>query len=471
MKNFTKIVCTLGPASDSVTEIEKLVIAGMNVARLNFSHGSHENHLQIIKNIKKVEKKLSTKISILQDLQGPKIRVGEMPEKGIIVKKGQTITFSTKNQIGQNQPQIIIPIDYKKITKDITTNEPVLIDDGLIEGKITKIEQDHFCVKISVGGTIKRHKGVNFPLSKIKIPAITVKDFTDIDWGIKNEVDFIALSFVKKAEDIRELKQYLKTKGATIPVIAKFEQNEAVKNMEEIVLESDGIMVARGDLALETKPELVPLYQKQLIYLCNIYGKPVITATQVLQSMVENPLPTRAEVSDAANAVFDHTDAIMLSNESAVGKYPTKAVKILCKIACVIEKELKKSPKIRYDIQPEHSLSKVDSFFRDALSLCNRKKPNAVILMTNNGKTARNFAKLRPYFPVTAICSNKKIARQLPLIWGIKESLFEKKILSTEKLIRKFLEKNKINKKGEKIVILANNDDYLKEKYLKAITL
>lgn len=312
-KRQTKIICTLGPSSDSITEITKLHQAGMDIARLNMSHGSVEQHIRILTNTRKVSKK----IRILQDLQGPKIRLAQDYE----LKRGQIFSLKT---------------NYKNLYKDLKVKDSVLINDGMYEAEVVKKSPKEIICKARNTASVKKGNGLNFPDSNISQAPITAKDKKDLKFGLAQKVDMVALSFVKSAKDIKALRKL----APKMPIIAKIERHEAIEHLEEIIREADGIMVARGDLGADIPPERVPIIQKKIIHLANLLEKPVITATQVLMSMVENPTPTRAEISDAANAVFDNTDAIMLSNETAVGKYPFKAARILAKVISATEKEI-----------------------------------------------------------------------------------------------------------------------------------
>jgi pyruvate kinase len=455
----TKVVCTLGPSSNSVTEIENLASAGMNVARLNFSHGTYENHGEILKNIRTVEKKRNERIGVLQDLQGPKIRIGKMPKEGIIIKKGETIILTTKNIVGEKKKQTIIPIQYKNITKDVKKDDQIFIDDGLIQTTVTQVKKDEVICKVKIGGTINQHKGVNCPLSTISAKAITEKDKRDLEWGLKNNVDFVALSFVKSKEDIEELRKLITKRKQITKIIAKIERHEAVNNLKQIIMASDGVMVARGDLGIEIPPEQVPIVQKRIIHLANRYGKPVVTATQVLQSMVENAIPTRAEISDAANAVFDHTDAIMLSNESAVGKYPGKATKTLTKVAYTVEKELQKHEELREYITRQNAFSSINATCLNACEMAIKTNAKYIVVYTKNGYTARQIAKHRLYTPIITITPDEKTARALTLVWGINKVFINKfskeEILKNTKIIQ-FIKKIKEIKKDDKIIIVCN---------------
>lgn len=456
----TKIVCTLGPASDTVKNIVDLIQAGMNVARLNFSHGTYENHAKLIRNIRKAEKLTGKRIAIMQDLQGPKIRIGEMPKEGITVKTDQEITLTTKKITGyQDREKIVIPVHYNGLAKDTKVGDTVLINDGLIETKVLKVGKTSILCKIKFGGRIDARNGVNFPNSSVSITTITQKDKNDLKFGIEHKVDFVALSFVKSAKDIQQLRKLLGKDGKNIKIIAKIERHEAIKNLREIIKASDAVMVARGDLGTDIPAEQVPIVQKRIISLSNSLGRPVITATQVLQSMVQKSRATRAEISDAANAVFDHTDAIMLSNETAVGKYPVKATTTLTKVAYNVEKELQKHKELQEYIFNKRYMSPINATSLNACELALDSHADMIVVYTNNGYTANNIAKHRLYIPIITITPHIKTARQLTLTWGINR-VFVKKLSddNNEKVndIIKFLKKEKVAKKNDKIIIVCH---------------
>lgn len=449
----TKVVCTLGPSSDSVSEIVALINAGMNVARLNFSHGSHLSHKKIIDNVHKAEKITGKTIGILQDLQGPKIRIGEMPEEGILVKKGEEFLLTpqkVKHPPKTGYPKKVIPITYNSLTKDVKKGHTILIDDGLIEITAIKKNPKGIICKVKFGGMIKTRKGVNFPDSNVSVPTITAKDKKDLKFGLKMKVDFVALSFVKSKKDITDLRKLIKN---NTPIIAKVERHEAVKNLKDIIKTADGVMVARGDLGSDLAPEQVPIVQKRMIALSNKYGKPVILATQVLQSMVENSSPTRAEISDAANAVYDQTDAIMLSNESAVGKYPAKAARTLTKVAIAVEKELQKHKELLQEIVSPRRMSALNAACLNAADIAQQSNADAIVVYTSDGYTAKNIAKHRLYTPIITVTPSKKTARELTLVWGINKVLIKK---ATEKTIINLLKKEKLVRKGDNLVIIFN---------------
>lgn len=336
----TKIIATLGPKTEEIGQIRKLARAGMDVARLNFSHGTHAQFKNMIAAVRTVESELGKPIGIIADLQGPKIRIGQL-KRDRKVKTGEIIILTTKKP-SKNE----IPIQYKNLPKDVKIGDKLLIDDGCIETRIEKItvRKTKIYVKILNDGVIKSNKGINAPDSVIRANSLTPKDKKDLAFALKNGANFIALSFVRDAKDIRQLKKLIKKNKGKARVIAKIERSEALEHLEKIVRETDAVMIARGDLGMEIRAEKLPIIQKHIIKLANVYEKPVITATQILTSMCENPNPTRAEISDAANAVLDNTDCLMLSNETSVGKYPVRAVQILDRVAHFTESEMRKDP-------------------------------------------------------------------------------------------------------------------------------
>ena len=328
----TKIVATIGPASRSPETLKQMVKAGMNVARLNFSHGNYDDHGRMVSLLRSVSQELETPITLLQDLQGPKIRIGQLPNDQIPLKDGEKLTLVPIADY-QQQPNTV-SIDYPYLAEEGKIGAQILLDDGLLALEIIEIHGNSVVCQVIEGGMLKSRKGVNLPSLDLRLPSLTEKDKNDLDFGLSQGIDWVSLSFVRKGEDIRALKKILLEKGHDdVPVIAKIEKPQAIENLAEIVDECDGLMVARGDLGVEMNPEKVPILQKQMIKLCNFQGKPVITATQMLDSMIRNPRPTRAEASDVANAIIDGTDAVMLSGESAIGDYPVKSVEMLVKIA------------------------------------------------------------------------------------------------------------------------------------------
>ncbi|MFQ5772495.1 MAG: pyruvate kinase, partial [bacterium] len=330
----TKIVCTIGPASDTEEMLGQLMEAGMNVARLNFSHGSQESHAQTIQRIRAVADKKGLPVAILQDLSGPKIRVGQFKEGSVQLHAGQTFVLTVAEVPGDNQRA---SVTYSKLPKEVKVNDRILLADGSIELVVMETDTENVICKVQVGGELSSKKGINLPGSSLTVKALTDKDRKDLKFGLELGVDYVAMSFVRRKEDILHVREVMQNNNKSVPIIAKIEKFEALKNIDEIVQIADGIMVARGDLAVETALERVPLAQKMLIQKCNQVGKTVITATQMLKSMVDNPRPTRAEANDVANAVLDGTDAVMLSEETTIGNYPVESVRIMAKIIQVTE--------------------------------------------------------------------------------------------------------------------------------------
>jgi pyruvate kinase len=458
--NYTKIVATLGPSSDSFSVIEDLVLGGMDVARLNFSHGTYKNFKQIVGNVRKAAKKHNRTVGIIQDLQGPKIRLGTLPPEGIPIKNGKKLTLTTATAPKKG----IIPVQYKSLHKEVKKGHRIFVDDGLIRLKVTRVNGSNIHCKIETTGILHSNKGINAPDSKIKAKTLTAKDRKDLNFGISLGVDYIALSFVKSAKDIRDLRTIIAKKSHKPKIIAKIERHEACNEMEKIVEEADGIMVARGDLGIEIKPEKVPIVQKALIRLSNRHAKPVITATQVLASMVENSRPTRAEISDAANAVFDNTDAIMLSNETAIGKYSVKSVRTLAKVISEVENEQKKHEEVLQNKIQNRNIPELNATCLSACELAVESNANKIIIYSTDGYTIHQIAKHRVHTPTITVTPNKQLIQELSLLWGINQSLYKKFTQHelqgnfTGKLV-KFLLKNKKVKKGERIVIVYNAKD------------
>jgi len=331
----TKIVCTLGPSSNTLEGVENLFRAGMNVVRINFSHGTHEGHKKTIEYVRQISKKYKYSIPVLMDLQGPKIRVGQMKDGAQLLKEGSLVKITTEDVEGSSE---VIPIDYKNLTSDAKEGNQILVDDGLLELKVIKKNETYLTAKVVVGGLIKSRKGVNLPDIDISMSSLTKKDIEDLEFGLSIGVDFVAMSFVRSARDVQDVISRIRAKKSNAGIIAKIEKPEAVGVIDEIIEEADGIMVARGDLGIEIPSEQVPIVQKKIIDRCRVMGKPVITATQMLDSMIHNPRATRAESSDVANAVIDGTDAVMLSGETAAGKYPVEAVKTMVKLFARLRK-------------------------------------------------------------------------------------------------------------------------------------
>lgn len=415
MLRKAKIVCTIGPASESVEMLTRLIHAGMNVARLNFSHGSHEEHAARIANIREASRAAGKQVAILLDTKGPEIRTGTLATDAVELVEGNTIILTTEEVAGTAER---VSITYADLPQDVHIGSTILIDDGLIGLTVEEIRGNDIVCRIKNGGTLKNKKGVNVPGVKIKLPGITAKDAQDIEFGIAQGVDFIAASFVRKAADILEIREILERHGARIDIIAKIENQEGVDNVDEILAVADGLMVARGDLGVEIPAEEVPLVQKMLIKKCNEIGKPVITATQMLDSMQRNPRPTRAEASDVANAIFDGTDAIMLSGETAAGKYPLESVETMNRIALRTEQVLDYREILSARMSGKQPTI-TDSISQAVASAALDLDATAVITATESGHTARMVSRYRPKAPIIAVTPHESVARRLSLINGV----------------------------------------------------
>jgi len=416
----TKIVATIGPATSSPEVLKALIEAGATTLRLNFSHGSHAEHQRCVRLIRQTAFELNQPVGILQDLQGPKIRLGRFETGSVVVNKGDLFTLTSRAVVGT---QFISCVTYDLLAEEVPAGSRILLDDGRVEMRVEQVDralQELHC-RIVVAGTLSDNKGVNFPGVYLSIKALTEKDRQDLMFGLDQGVDWIALSFVRNPQDVLEIKDIISSAGKQVPVIAKIEKHEAIDQMEAILALCDGVMVARGDLGVELPAEDVPILQKRLIATANRLGIPVITATQMLDSMVHNPRPTRAEVSDVANAILDGTDAVMLSNETAVGKFPVEAVATMARIATRIEQEqaLAATPPSLKD--PKRS---VPNAISQAVSqVAEQLGAAAIMTLTKTGSTARNVSKFRPQTPVLAVTPHVYVARQLQLVWGVKPLL------------------------------------------------
>ncbi|WP_179134125.1 pyruvate kinase [Halobacillus massiliensis] len=414
----TKIVSTIGPASESTEMLKKLIDAGMNVARLNFSHGDFEEHGARIKNIREAASAAGKTVAILLDTKGPEIRTGQLKNGEAYLEKGKYV-YVTMDQIQGDEERF--SVTYPGLINDVHPGSKILLDDGLVELQVEEIikEQNEIKAQILNNGLLKNKKGVNVPNVSVNLPGITEKDAKDIEFGIEQDVDFIAASFVRRASDVLEIKELLEKHNAGhIQIIPKIENQEGVDNIDEILEISDGLMVARGDLGVEIPPEDVPLVQKALIKKCNRAGKPVITATQMLDSMQRNPRPTRAEASDVANAIFDGTDAIMLSGETAAGDYPLEAVETMSNIATKTETGLNYQA-ILSERSKHSDMTITDAISQSVTHTAINLQVNAVITPTESGHTARMISKYRPQAPIVAITSNERVNRLLSLVWGV----------------------------------------------------
>lgn len=448
----TKIVCTLGPATESVSVLEKLMKTGMNVARLNFSHGSYDKMQEMINNVRKAAKKTGKNIAIFQDLQGPKIRVGDLGD-GIELVEGKKYTFVGGTKFdGKN-----IPIPVKEVIKEIKKGDCLLFGDGDLKVEVVKKVPNGFEAKVIYGGLLKSKKGIIGENKTFSLSALTKKDYADIDWGYKNKIgfDYIAFSFVKSADDVRTLKNYLKKKHKDdkIKVIVKFETAEAVKNMDEIVEETDAIMVARGDLGLEVPFPEMPIIQKRLVEKCIALGKPVIVATNMLESMIVNPLPTRAEVTDIANAVWQRASAVMLSGETSVGRFPARCVESMDRIARRVEQEQRGEI---FAVEPKNDLDW--EMTRHASQAAKNLDADAIIVFTQTGRMASLISKCRPNVPIFAFTETEECARRLALHWGVYSRVvkFQKNPEVMINAAIKDLRKSRDLQKGHNVVFISD---------------
>lgn len=412
----TKIVATIGPATSSPEVLRELIEAGATTLRLNFSHGTHDDHQRSIRLIRQTAFELNQPVGILQDLQGPKIRLGKFENGSIVVNKGDRFTLTSHQVPGCQE---ISSVTYEPLADEVPPGAIILLDDGKVEMIVEEVDRTtrELHCRVVVGGPLSNNKGVNFPGVYLSIKALTDKDRKDLMFGLDQGVDWVALSFVRNPQDMLEIKELIANAGKQVPVIAKIEKHEAIEQMEAILSLCDGVMVARGDLGVELPAEDVPILQKRLIATANRLGIPIITATQMLDSMVSNPRPTRAEISDVANAILDGTDAVMLSNETAVGKYPVEAVATMARIAVRIEKE-------KAMRQMEDTKRSIPNAISQAVGqIAEQLQAAAIMSLTKSGATARNVSKFRPKTPILAVTPHVDVARQLQMVWGVKPLL------------------------------------------------
>ncbi|SET79370.1 pyruvate kinase [Salinibacillus kushneri] len=452
----TKIVCTIGPASESIEQLEQLIDAGMNVARLNFSHGDHEEHRNRIKNIRKAAANKNQTVAILLDTKGPEIRTGNMKTEEVYLNQGERVNVSMNEVEGDENR---FSVTYEGLIDDVHPGSKILLDDGLIELEVEEINKEagEIVTRILNSGVLKNKKGVNVPNVSVNLPGITEKDAKDIVFGIEEGIDFIAASFVRRTSDVLEIRELLEEhKAENIHIVPKIENREGVDNIESILEVSDGLMVARGDLGVEIPAEEVPLVQKNLIRQCNKAGKPVITATQMLDSMQRNPRPTRAEASDVANAIFDGTDAIMLSGETAAGLYPVEAVQTMYNIAVHVENSLDHE-KISEKRAKEVDVTITDVISQSVSFAAESLKAGAIITPTESGHTARMISKYRPKASIIAVTAHETVQRQLALSWGV-HAIPGYSVSSTDEMLDSAIDrglKTGLFKRGDKVVITA----------------
>lgn len=446
----TKIVATIGPATQSRENLAQCIKSGMNVARLNFSHGKHEDHASVVRHIRELSQDLQAPVTVLQDLQGPKIRVGRFAEGKITLVKGETVTITIQKVEGRAG---LIPSDFPELVKSVKPGTKILLDDGLMELKVLECKTDEVIAEVVYGGILKDRKGMNLPGTLLQVDCLTPKDLEDLEFGIAQNVDYIALSFVRFGKDIRKLREIIESKGSQAKICAKIEMIEAVENLEEIIRLSDAVMVARGDLAVEVGQSHLPGIQKRIIKLCNQMNKPVITATQMLDSMVENPRPTRAEITDVANAVLDGSDALMLSAESASGKYPFRCIQTMHEIITEVEKT--NSDKF-YKISLQDEFLSVAGAIGASASLSALKLDAKVIVcLTTTGRTANIISGYRPKARIVAVTDNLPTLNKLELVWGLQTlpinsySSMEDVIAQVERLLISY----GLAKSGDKVVM------------------
>jgi pyruvate kinase len=458
-----KIIATIGPSSSSKEMLTQLIIAGVNVCRINMSHGTYEAHQQVIKNIREASVETGYEVAILADLQGPKIRVDKLPTPLTLASGSEWVIGASKvrDQYPEYKEQYI-PTIYENLVADCHDGARILFDDGLIIAEAVTRDRDVYKIKINIGGTLKSNKGINLPDCEVSAPAFTEKDREDLMFALKEGADYVALSFVRKKEDILAVKYLLHSLKVNIPIIAKIEKPQAVDNLDEILAVTDMIMVARGDMGVEVGNHLVPAIQKMMINKCNALGIPVITATQMLESMTENPTPTRAEASDVANAIWDGTDAVMLSGETASGKYPLETVRMMDNIVCEAEKTPKERPFLR-----SQDLSSVTASIMVAASMIAEKiGAEKIISVTESGSSCLRIAQFRPIVPVLGITNSIKIARRMCLYWGVSPFIVTNETHENAEFIKNVLNEVKVRlklKNGDKIVVTRGDGKFFSQ--------
>ncbi len=427
----TKIVCTLGPASDEEATIRAFIEAGMAVARINFSHGTYVDHARRIDIVRRVARETSHPVAILADLQGPKLRVGLLPPDGMPLAEGETVTLL--NRESTTDPATI-PLPHAEVIHDVRRGDRILLDDGLLELQVMDSDGQQAQARVVVGGVLKSRKGLSLPHTRLRMPSVTAKDQADASFALEQQVDYFALSFVRCDDDVRRLRTWLQKQDADTPIIAKIEKPEALDCIEEILAVSDALMVARGDLGVETPAEEVPIAQKRIIRACNEASKPVITATQMLDSMIRNPRPTRAEASDVANAILDGSDAIMLSGETAVGRYPIESVRTMARIAGVTERSMPYADWLRRAMDVG-SRNVTDAIGQVACEIAAELEARAIITSTVSGSTARRVASHRPITPIVAPTPSLSTYRQLALVWGVAPLLVDEFVHTDDMIV------------------------------------
>lgn len=460
-----KIIATVGPSSNSIEMLEKLILAGMNAARVNMSHGTYDAHEQTIKNVRQASLNVKREVAVLLDLQGPKIRVDKLPEP-LELKDGDVWVIGP-SLVKDNYPEyssMFIPTIYKNLVKDAHVGARILFDDGLLEAEAFEKDREVLKIKVIVGGILKSNKGINLPYVKVSAPSFTDKDKEDLLFGLKQGIDYLALSFVRTAEDVLEVKNLLKEMKMIVPIISKIEKPEAIDNIKQIIDVSDAIMIARGDMGVEVGNHLVPLMQKKIIKLCNELGKPVITATQMLESMITNSRPTRAEASDVANAIWDGTDIIMLSGETASGKYPVESVAIMNQIVEEAEKVPRERPLLR-----NMEINGVDASVQVAASiLAERINARWILSITQSGNSCQKMTRFRPKTRVLGVTNSIHVVRKMCLYWGVTPYFYEVSLVSEgveklEEMMFETLKKKNATMNGDHIIVTVGEGKYFQE--------
>ncbi|QYH38907.1 pyruvate kinase [Algoriphagus ornithinivorans] len=422
--NKTKILATIGPASNNYETIKSLAAAGANVFRLNFSHGTHDIHEEVIQIIRRVNEEQNLNLGILQDLQGPKIRVGEVENNGVEIKPGEPITITNDPVVGTSR---LVSTVYQNLPNDVVAGDRILIDDGNLEVVVNDTDGKNVNCTVIHGGILKSRKGINLPNTKVSAPSLTEKDIEDLEFGLSQDVDWIALSFVRSPEDIYDLRERIQKAGKVCKIVAKIEKPEALENIDAIIDATDAIMVARGDLGVEVPMEIVPLWQKRMVEKCKLACKPVIIATQMMESMIQNPRPTRAETNDVANAVLDGADAVMLSAETASGKYPVNAVKAMSSIISYLEQNAEIYHNL-YKIPEDDTTFLSNNLLLMAARLSRNVKAKAIVGITSSGFTGFRIASHRPLASIFIFTRNKQLITQMSLVWGVRAYLYQNQV-------------------------------------------
>lgn len=459
-----KIIATIGPSSNTIEMLEKMILAGMNAARVNMSHGTYEAHEQSIKNIRQASKNVGKEIAILLDLQGPKIRVDKLPEP--LTLQDNEVWVIGPSHVQKDYPEYaknFIPTIYKNLVKDAHVGARILFDDGLLEAEAIEKDREVLKIKMKVGGILKSNKGINLPYVKVSAPAFTDKDREDLLFGLKQGIDYVALSFVRTAEDVLQVKTLLHSMKVQVPIVSKIEKPEALDNMESIVQVSDAIMIARGDMGVEVGNHLVPSIQKQMIKTCNALGKPIITATQMLESMITNSRPTRAEASDVANAIWDGTDCVMLSGETASGKYPLDAITIMSQIIEEAEARPTERPMLRH-----MEITSVTASVQVAASIVAEKThARWIISITEGGNSCLKMTRFRPKTHVLGVTNSLNVIRKMSLYWGISPYYFniheDSDLTKLEGLMIEKLKKENLLANGDKVVVTVGDGKFFRQ--------